>query len=155
MRPDLDGSIIFYYFIVVVIFLGGVIMLLLTGGILSIQNEDPLNLFLNESTELAIFSITGVALISSPFWLVPYIRRTIRRKQEIKLGVSHHSRNRAQTILMALELLESTTGPSEEQLTLIRTAKSSCLAMIDSLSKVVESDGENIDYSLTMKEYPK
>src|SRR5215471_7329076 len=107
MRMGLGAraSIGAYYFLVAVVFASGIMMLLLVGGILSIQNEDPLNFFLNEQTELAIFSALGISLVSSPFWLIPYVRKILRRKQAIKLGVSHHVRNRAQEVLLSLEML--------------------------------------------------
>lgn len=139
-----------YYLVIATIISGGAILLLLVGGILSIQREDPLNVFLNVQTELAIFSLIGIVLITCPLWLVPHIRSIIYRKQIIKLGVIHHSRNRAQEILFALDMLESEIE-DENQITMIKNARASCFAMLESLESVIESDGENIDYSLVLK----
>jgi hypothetical protein len=148
------AGISFYYSILGLMFGGGVILLLLVGGILSIQADDPLNLILNEQTELTLFISVGIGLVTSPFWLVPYVSRILSRKQAIKIGINHHVRNRAQEILSYLEFLE-TSATTDEQLAIIRGAKASCFAMIESLSKVIQSDGDKIDYSLAMKEFFK
>jgi len=129
-------------------------MLLLVGGILSIENEDPLNLFLSESTELVLFLIMGLVLISSPFWLVPHLQRTIKKSNMMKVEVSHHSRNKAQAILGTLDLLEA-SATTKEQLLLIQNMRDYWIELIDSLSKVVENNGEAIDYPAAIKEYSK
>lgn len=149
-RKGFNGNTVLYYSFAILIFFGGVLMLLLVGGILSIQNEDPLNLFLNQSTELFLFGVLGAILIGSPFWLVPYIRKTLKQKNTIKVEVSHHSRNKIQVILNSLELLEA-SATTEDQILLIRQLRLHFLAMIDSLSEAVESDGQIMDYSDSLK----
>jgi hypothetical protein len=149
LRPR--AGVALYRVMIALTFVGGAVLLLLVGGILSLQTEDPLNVVLNAQAELAIFGSIGVVLVTSPFWLVPYVRGIVRRKEAIKVGVSHHVRNRAQEVLLALELLE-TTAADADQLKMVRAAKESCYAMIASLSDVISSDGVAIDYSLAMKQ---
>lgn len=149
-----NRDLVFYYAIATAIFAGGFVLLLLTVGVLNIHDTDPLNFILSSEEEYAIYLALSVALLAAPLWLTPYIRGILRRKQAIKVGVNHHVRNRAQVILLNLDILEA-EAKTTEQREMVESARKSCYAMLESLSNVVDSDGDKIDYSLAMKEYVK
>lgn len=136
------------------IFSGGTFLLLLAAGIIAVGEPSFINYILGVGATRFILSIVGVAMIPSAFWIPKFVQKTTKKKQEIKVATSHHVRNRVQEVLLTLELLKE-EGPTEVQRKLIDQAIVGCEELINSLSKLVANDGENIDYSLAMKRYKK
>lgn len=154
LRGRMRGNLVLIA-IGVLIFASGAFLLLLAGGVIAVGEPSFINYILGVGATRSILSIVGVAMLASAFWVPKFVQRTMSKKQEIKVAASHHVRNRAQEVLFTLELLKEEGPMTDTQRKLIDQAVGGCEELIDSLTRIVASDGEKIDYSLAMKRYEK
>ena len=137
----------------VLIFAGGSFLVLLASGLIVIGEPSFINDVLGAGSTKSILSLVGVGLIASAVWVPGFVERIQNKKQAIKIATSHHVRNRIQEALLILELLKEEGPLTEGQRKLIEQAEAGCEELVNSLTKIVASDGEKIDYSLAMKKH--
>ena len=145
----------------------GLFLLLLSGGILSLQDPGLIHDIGGSPIVEIAAAVAGVALASTPLWLLPYLSALRKRHHETSVILNHQVRNRLQEILGEAEILELHLSSSEmssslpedlklEMLSSIRGIRNSSLALIDSLKGIAQSPqrgATEMDYSLAIKQY--
>ncbi len=143
----------------------GIFLVLLAGGILSLENLALVRYIMGEPIEAVAVAIAGIALASTPLWLVPRLAVLRDRHHERSLILDHQVRNRLREIIGETEILGLHIKASEnsvledlriEMLSSIKSIRNSSFALIESLRGITQSCGGEMrgpDYSLAMKQH--
>jgi hypothetical protein len=141
---DLEGKL-FVFVASTAIFSGGVLLLLLASRTVAIGEPNLINEILGNGSLRFLLITTGSALVVSSLIIFPYVKRILNKKQTLKTEATHHVRNRAQQILLSLELLRLEETTTEGQKERIHRAERACDDLIDSLYVIESNDGERMD----------